>query len=195
MSHTSTSIQASAQHVPPAAASWEIRWRSGDLSTCSATLNLSPTAVTELWPKRQQLLWGLLWGHQPGGQRDGRHVTEHASQHLWKRQTETDLKKEWCSTQTFHRRLAALWFSSLKPMVDSNWSNWRHRPIRHGWARLGGSIPQSSSFDELSSAVVQCCVPHLSRTDLNVEVVPFVGDLQDLWPWEPVDPQSVSINQ
>lgn len=36
---------------------------------------------------------------------------------------------------------------------------------------------------------------HLSRSDLNVEVVPFVGDLQDLWPGEPVDPQSVSVDQ
>lgn len=36
----------------------------------------------------------------------------------------THLKKEWCSTHTFHSRLAARWFSSLKPMVDSNWSNW-----------------------------------------------------------------------
>lgn len=37
--------------------------------------------------------------------------------------------------------------------------------------------------------------PHLSGSDLNVEVVPFVGDLQDLWPGEPVDPQPVSVDQ
>lgn len=36
---------------------------------------------------------------------------------------------------------------------------------------------------------------HLSRADLDVEVVPFVGDLQDLGPGEPVDPESVSVDQ
>ena len=38
-------------------------------------------------------------------------------------------------------------------------------------------------------------MPHLSRSDLDVEVVSFVGDLQDLWPGESVDPQSVSVDQ
>lgn len=41
----------------------------------------------------------------------------------------TDLKKEWCSTHTFQSLLAALWLNSLKPMVDSNCSNWRQRRI------------------------------------------------------------------
>lgn len=36
---------------------------------------------------------------------------------------------------------------------------------------------------------------HLSRPDLDVEVVPLVGDLEDLWPGEPVDPESVSVDQ
>lgn len=48
MNRTSTSIQASAQHVPLADASWEMWCRSGDLSTGSATLNLSPATVTKL---------------------------------------------------------------------------------------------------------------------------------------------------
>lgn len=38
-------------------------------------------------------------------------------------------------------------------------------------------------------------VSHLSWTDLDVEVVPLVGDFQDLWPREPVDPQTVSVDQ
>lgn len=64
-------------------------------------------------------------------------------------------------------------------MVDSNWSNWTQ--MRH----------------EVSGQTVTtfCEVSHLSRPDLNVEVVPFVGDLQDLWPGEPVDPQSIPVDQ
>lgn len=57
---------------------------------------------------------------------------------------QTDLKKEWCSTHTFHRRFAALWFSSLNPMVDSNWSNWSEGT--DGRSRSGGSITQRLSF-------------------------------------------------
>lgn len=34
-------------------------------------------------------------------------------------------KKVWCSMQTFHSFLAALWFGSLKPIVLSNCSYWR----------------------------------------------------------------------
>lgn len=41
-------LRVRAQHVPLADASWEMRCRSGDLSTSSATLNLSPTAVPKL---------------------------------------------------------------------------------------------------------------------------------------------------
>lgn len=44
---------------------------------------------------------------------------------------------------------------------------------------------------ELSSSMVS----HLSRSDLDVEVVPLVGDLEDLWPGEPVDPEPVSVDQ
>lgn len=36
---------------------------------------------------------------------------------------------------------------------------------------------------------------HLSGSDLDVEVVPFVGDLEDLWPREPVDPEPVPVDQ
>lgn len=36
---------------------------------------------------------------------------------------------------------------------------------------------------------------HLCGADLDVEIVPFVGDLQDLWPGKAVDPQSVSVDQ
>lgn len=38
-------------------------------------------------------------------------------------------------------------------------------------------------------------VSHLSGSDLDVEVVPLVGDLEDLWPREPVDPEPVSVDQ
>lgn len=38
-------------------------------------------------------------------------------------------------------------------------------------------------------------VSHLSRSDLDVEVVPLVGDLEDLRPGEPVDPEPVSVDQ
>lgn len=56
---------------------------------------------------------------------------------LWTHLTVTDLKKEWCSTQTFHSLLAALWFSSLKPIVDSNWSNWRQTETQTGQSGHG----------------------------------------------------------
>lgn len=36
---------------------------------------------------------------------------------------------------------------------------------------------------------------HLSRSDLDVEIVPLVRYLQDLWPRESVDPQSVSVDE
>lgn len=60
-----TSIQASAQHAPLTDASWEIRRGSADLSTRSATLNLSAPAVAKLGAQSQQLLRRLLRGHQP----------------------------------------------------------------------------------------------------------------------------------
>lgn len=36
---------------------------------------------------------------------------------------------------------------------------------------------------------------YLSRSYLNVEVAPLVGDLEDLWPGEAVDPQPIAVNQ
>lgn len=36
---------------------------------------------------------------------------------------------------------------------------------------------------------------HLSGSDLDVEVVPLVGDLEDFGPGESVDAQSVSVDQ
>lgn len=36
---------------------------------------------------------------------------------------------------------------------------------------------------------------YLSRADLDVEVASFVGDLEDFWPREPVDPEAVSVNE
>lgn len=48
---------------------------------------------------------------------------------------------------------------------------------------------------ELFFCSVQVFGSHLSRSYLNVEIVPFVGDLQNLWPGESVDPESVSIDQ
>ena len=36
---------------------------------------------------------------------------------------------------------------------------------------------------------------HLSWPDLDVEVVPLVGDLEDLGPGEPVDAQPVSVDE
>lgn len=38
-------------------------------------------------------------------------------------------------------------------------------------------------------------VIHLSRADLNVEVASFIGDLEDFWPGEPVDPEAVSVDE
>ena len=38
-------------------------------------------------------------------------------------------------------------------------------------------------------------VAHLSRPDLDVEVVPLVGDLEDLGPGEAVDAQSVTVDE
>lgn len=65
-------------------------------------------------------------------------------------------------------------------MVDSNWSNWTHTGDRR--SSSDGRLPRSR-------------LSHLSRPDLDVEVVPLVGDLEDLWPGEPVDPQPVSVDQ
>lgn len=45
---TGTSVQAPAQHVPLADASWEVGSGSGYLSAGSAALNLGPTAVAKL---------------------------------------------------------------------------------------------------------------------------------------------------
>lgn len=36
---------------------------------------------------------------------------------------------------------------------------------------------------------------HLSWSDFNVKVVPFVRNLDNLWPGESIDPQSVSVHQ
>lgn len=36
---------------------------------------------------------------------------------------------------------------------------------------------------------------YLSRSYLNVEVAPLVGDLEDLWPGKAVDPQPIAVNQ
>lgn len=82
----STSIQAAAQYIPFADASWEMWCWSGDLSAGSATLNLSPTAVTKLWTQRQKLLWGFLRRHQPVKQQmiegsRGRQITPSDSEH------------------------------------------------------------------------------------------------------------------
>lgn len=92
-SRVSTSVQAPAQQAPPAAASWETGRRSGDLSTRSATLDLSPAAVTELGPKRQGLLGGFLWRHEPG-EGGTEHVTPAHLRTPVKTRTQTDLKKE-----------------------------------------------------------------------------------------------------
>ena len=37
--------------------------------------------------------------------------------------------------------------------------------------------------------------PYLSGADLDVEVVPLVGDLEDLGPGKAVDPQAVLVDQ
>lgn len=63
-----TSIQAAAQHVPLADASWEVGRRSGYLRAGSAALNLGPTAVAKLGAQRQKLLWRFFWRQQPVGQ-------------------------------------------------------------------------------------------------------------------------------
>lgn len=36
---------------------------------------------------------------------------------------------------------------------------------------------------------------HLTRADLDVEVAPLVGNLEDLGPGEAVDPQSVPVDE
>lgn len=36
---------------------------------------------------------------------------------------------------------------------------------------------------------------YLSRSYLDVEVAPFIGDLKDLWPGKTVDPQPITVNQ
>lgn len=74
-------------------------------------------------------------------------------------------------------------------MVDSNWSNWSD--VTDGRSGSGASIIQRLSFLLLWYSSVS----HLSRSDLDVEVVPLVGDLEDLWPREPVDPEPVSVDQ
>lgn len=37
--------------------------------------------------------------------------------------------------------------------------------------------------------------PYLSRSYLDVEVAPLIGDLEDLWPGKAVDPQPITVNQ
>lgn len=150
--------------------------RPGNLSTGSATLNLSSTAVTKLWTQSQKLLRSFLWWYKPKRGKTQKEMRWRQGETKWREMkkqadregkgqkkmeerrdrgvrlekedrcvswlfcvicskkrhehsivTLTDLKKAWCSTQTFHSLLAALWFSSLKPMVDSNCSNWRQR--------------------------------------------------------------------
>lgn len=39
------------------------------------------------------------------------------------------------------------------------------------------------------------CTAYLSRSYLDVEVAPLVGDLKDLWPCKAVDPQPITVNQ
>lgn len=36
---------------------------------------------------------------------------------------------------------------------------------------------------------------YLSRSYLDVEVAPLIGDLEDLWPGKAVDPQPIAVNQ
>lgn len=36
---------------------------------------------------------------------------------------------------------------------------------------------------------------YLSRADFNVEVASFIGDLEDFWPGESVDPEAVSVDE
>lgn len=36
---------------------------------------------------------------------------------------------------------------------------------------------------------------YFSWADLDIEVAPLVGDLEDFWPGEAVDPQTVSVDQ
>lgn len=60
----STSIQAPAEYISLADASWEMRCRSGDLSAGSATLDLSSTAVPKLWTQRQEPFRRFFWRHQ-----------------------------------------------------------------------------------------------------------------------------------
>lgn len=36
---------------------------------------------------------------------------------------------------------------------------------------------------------------YLTGADLNIEVASFIGDLEDFWPGEPVDPEAVSVDE
>lgn len=36
---------------------------------------------------------------------------------------------------------------------------------------------------------------YLSWADLDVEVASLIGDLEDFWPGESIDPQSVSVDE
>ena len=47
----------------------------------------------------------------------------------------------------------------------------------------------------LSPLIILKCTAYLSRSYLNVEVAPLIGDLKDLWPGEAVDPQPIPVNQ
>lgn len=63
--------------------------------------------------------------------------------------------------------------------------------------------PDTDPADQLWSSlyinyifnICNCHCAHLAGTDFDVEVVPLVGDLEDFGPSEPVDPQSVSVDE
>lgn len=36
---------------------------------------------------------------------------------------------------------------------------------------------------------------NLSRADLDVKVASLIGDFQDFWPGEPIDPEAVTVDE
>lgn len=46
-----------------------------------------------------------------------------------------------------------------------------------------------------NAPLITLITAYLSRSYLDVEVAPLIGDLEDLWPCEAVDPQPVTVNE